>query len=115
PIETTFQATTSVQASPTSNSSRKRRNRKACFVCKNVDHLIKDCHYHSKRMAQPTPRNYANRGHHNLPVSATLPNITVIRHRHANQVVKSKSPIRRQLTRNPSSKTSNSPPRVKAV
>nr|GFB46600.1 ribonuclease H-like domain-containing protein [Tanacetum cinerariifolium] len=118
PIETTFQATTSVQASPTSNSSGKRRNRKACFVCKNVDHLIKDCDYHSKRMAQPTPRNYANRGHHKLyvplkhskpqthrvptavltqfklvpntairPVSATLPNITVTRHRHANQVV----------------------------
>nr|GEZ78241.1 hypothetical protein [Tanacetum cinerariifolium] len=64
PIETTFQAATYVLASPKSNSSGKRRNRKACFICNSVDHLIKDCDYHSKKMAQPTPRNYANRGHH---------------------------------------------------
>nr|GEX97251.1 hypothetical protein [Tanacetum cinerariifolium]GEX97569.1 hypothetical protein [Tanacetum cinerariifolium] len=64
PIETTFQAATSVPASPKSNSTGKRRNRKACFVCKSVDHLIKDCDYHSKIMAQPTPRNYAYKGHH---------------------------------------------------
>nr|GFA83034.1 putative ribonuclease H-like domain-containing protein [Tanacetum cinerariifolium] len=146
-IETTFQAATSVPASPKSNSSGKRRNKKACFVCKSVDHLIKDCDYHSKKMAQPTPRNYANRGHHKQyvpltqsksqkhkvptavltqpkpvsntvvrPVSTALPNITMTRPRHANQVVtKSKSPIRRHLTRNPSSRTSNSPPRVNTV
>nr|GEX72739.1 hypothetical protein [Tanacetum cinerariifolium] len=64
PIETTFQAVTSVPASPKSNSSGKIRNRKACFVCKSVDNLIKECDYHSKKMAQPTPRNYANRHHH---------------------------------------------------
>nr|GEX84045.1 hypothetical protein [Tanacetum cinerariifolium] len=119
-IETTFQAATSVLA---------------------------NCDYHFKKMAQPTPRNYANRGHHKQyvplthtkpqkhrvlialliqsklvsntvvrPVSAALPNITVTRPRHANQVVtKSKSPIRRQLTRNLSSRTSNSPPRVNVV
>nr|GFB29271.1 hypothetical protein [Tanacetum cinerariifolium] len=147
PIETTFQAATSVPASPKSNSSSKRRNRKACFICKSVDHLIKDCDYHSKKMAQPTPRNYANRGHHKqyvlltqskpqkhrVPtalltqskpvsntavrsVSAALPNITMTRPRHANQVViKSKSPTRRHLTRNPSSRTSNLPPRVNVV
>nr|GFB78163.1 hypothetical protein [Tanacetum cinerariifolium] len=147
PIETTFQAATSVQASPKSHSSGKRRNRKACFVCKSVDHLIKECDYHSNKMAQPTLRNYANRGHlkqyvpltqskpqkHRVPttvltqstpvsntavrpVSAALPNITVTHPRHANQVVtKTKSPIRRYLTRNPSSRTSNSPPRVNAV
>nr|GFC97658.1 hypothetical protein [Tanacetum cinerariifolium] len=125
PIEITFQAGTSVPASPKSNSSGKRKNRKACFVCKSVDHLIKDCDYHSNKMAQPTLRYYANRGHHKqyvpltqskpqkhrvptvvltqskpvsntvvTPVSAALPNITVTRPRHANQVVtKSKSPI----------------------
>nr|GEW40705.1 hypothetical protein [Tanacetum cinerariifolium] len=64
PIETIFQAVTSVPSSPKSNSSGKRRNRKACFVCKSMDHLIKDCDYHSKTMAQPTPRNYTYRGHH---------------------------------------------------
>nr|GEY65988.1 hypothetical protein [Tanacetum cinerariifolium] len=50
------------------------------------------------------------------PVSAVLPYIPVTRPRNANQVVtKSKSPIRRQLTRNPSSRTNISPPRVNAV
>nr|GEU34594.1 putative ribonuclease H-like domain-containing protein [Tanacetum cinerariifolium] len=147
PIETTFQADTSIPASSKSNSSGKRRNNKACFVCKSVDHLIKDCDYHSKKMAQPTPRNYANRGHHKQyvslshskpqkhrvptavltqskpisntavrPVHAALPNITVTRPRHAHQVVtKSKSPIRRHQTHNPSSRTSNSPPIVNDV
>nr|GEZ41985.1 hypothetical protein [Tanacetum cinerariifolium] len=33
-IKTTIPAATSVPASPKSNSSGKRRNRKACFVCK---------------------------------------------------------------------------------
>nr|GEW63334.1 hypothetical protein [Tanacetum cinerariifolium] len=147
PIETTFQAANSVPASPKSNSSGKKRNRKACFVCKSVDHLIKDCDYHSKTMAQPTPRIYAYRGNHKQyapsthskpqkhrvptaaltqskpvsntavrPLSAALPNITVTRPRNTPQVVtKSKSPIRRHITRNPSSRTSNSPPRVNAV
>nr|GFB29590.1 hypothetical protein [Tanacetum cinerariifolium] len=64
PIKTTFQAATYVPASPKSHSSSKRRNRKAWFVCKSVDHLIKDCNYHSKTMAQPISRNYAYRGHH---------------------------------------------------
>nr|GEW12885.1 putative ribonuclease H-like domain-containing protein [Tanacetum cinerariifolium] len=50
------------------------------------------------------------------PLSANLPNIIVTRPRNAPQVVtKSKSPIRRHITRNPSSRTSNSPPRVNVV
>nr|GFC69997.1 hypothetical protein [Tanacetum cinerariifolium] len=129
------------------NDSGKKGNKKACFVCKSVDHLIKDCDYQSKRMAQPTPRNYANKGHHNQyvplpnakpqkhrvppsvliqsksdsnttvrPVSVALPNISVTHPRHANQVItKSKSPIQRHLIHNPSSRTSNSPPRVNVV
>nr|GEU92050.1 retrovirus-related Pol polyprotein from transposon TNT 1-94 [Tanacetum cinerariifolium] len=109
-IEPTFQTATSVPASPTSNSSGKKRNRKACFVCKSVNHLIKDCAYHSKRMAKPTLRNYATR------VSAALPTFHVTRQRHANHVVtKSKSPIRWKLTHTSSSRTSNSPPRVNAA
>nr|GEW85997.1 hypothetical protein [Tanacetum cinerariifolium] len=96
----------SLLTSPTSNGSGKRRNRKACFVCKSVDHLIKDLLTQSKPVSNTAVR----------PVSAALPNISVTRPRHANQVVtKSKSPIRRQLTRHPSSKTSNSPPRFNDV
>nr|GEW33483.1 putative ribonuclease H-like domain-containing protein [Tanacetum cinerariifolium] len=50
------------------------------------------------------------------PVSVALPNITMTRPRYARHfVTKFKSPIRRHITRSPSSKTSNSPPRVTAV
>nr|GEX78006.1 hypothetical protein [Tanacetum cinerariifolium] len=63
-IKTTIPAATPVPASPKSNSSGQRRNRKAYFVCKSVDHLIRDCDYHTKKMAQTTLRNYAHRGHH---------------------------------------------------
>nr|GEY77665.1 hypothetical protein [Tanacetum cinerariifolium] len=55
-------AATPASASPTSTGSGKRRNRKTCFVYKSVDHLIKDCDYHAKKMAPPTHRNYAHRG-----------------------------------------------------
>nr|GEX07772.1 hypothetical protein [Tanacetum cinerariifolium] len=64
PVETSIPAATPTPASPKSASSGKTRNRKACFVCKSVDHLIKDCDYHAKKIAQPTLRNYAHRGNH---------------------------------------------------
>nr|GFB16644.1 putative ribonuclease H-like domain-containing protein [Tanacetum cinerariifolium] len=51
-------------ASPNPTSNGKRRNRKAFFVCKSLDHLIKDCDYHEKKMAQPTARNHAHMGTH---------------------------------------------------
>nr|GEU94902.1 hypothetical protein [Tanacetum cinerariifolium] len=50
------------------------KNRKACFVCKSLDHLIKDCDYHEKKMAQPTTRNHAKRGTHKQYAQMTLPN-----------------------------------------
>nr|GFD15291.1 hypothetical protein [Tanacetum cinerariifolium] len=46
---------------PTSNGIR--RNRKACFVFKSLDHLFKECDYHEKKMAQTPTRNHAPRGH----------------------------------------------------
>nr|GEZ52395.1 ribonuclease H-like domain-containing protein [Tanacetum cinerariifolium] len=64
PIETTIPTVTPVQPSPKSTSSGQRRNRKACFVCKSVDHLIKECDFHAEKMAKPTQRNHANKGHH---------------------------------------------------
>nr|GEZ33981.1 hypothetical protein [Tanacetum cinerariifolium] len=146
-VETTIPATTPKSASLKPASSGKRRNRKACFVCKSVDHLIKDCDYHAKKMAQPTPRNHAHRGNHKQnaplthtnpqkymvpdivltqsnsvyitavrPVSADVPKFRVTQPRHAKPfVTKSKSSIRRHLTRSYSPKTSNSPPRVTAI
>nr|GEZ42206.1 retrovirus-related Pol polyprotein from transposon TNT 1-94 [Tanacetum cinerariifolium] len=50
--------------SPNTTSYGKRRNRKACFVCKSLDHLIKDCDYYAKKIGQPTPRNHAHRANH---------------------------------------------------
>nr|GEX30121.1 putative ribonuclease H-like domain-containing protein [Tanacetum cinerariifolium] len=110
PVETSIPAATPKPTRPKSNSSGKRRNRKTCFVCKSVDRLIKDCYYHAKKMAQPTPRNYAHM------VSDVVPKIMVTHPRLAHQIVtKSKSPFRWHITFSQSSKTSNSPPRVTAV
>nr|GEW09020.1 ribonuclease H-like domain-containing protein [Tanacetum cinerariifolium] len=44
------------------------------FVCKSLDHLIKDYDYHEKKMAQPTARNHAQRGNHNHYARMSLPN-----------------------------------------
>nr|GEV94459.1 retrovirus-related Pol polyprotein from transposon TNT 1-94 [Tanacetum cinerariifolium] len=74
PVETSIPAATPNPTSPKSNSSGKRRNRKTCFVCKSMDHLIKDCDYHAKKMAQPTPRNYAHRGNNKHNASLTYKN-----------------------------------------
>nr|GEZ67187.1 hypothetical protein [Tanacetum cinerariifolium] len=71
PVETSIPTATPTPASLKSASSGKKRNRKAFFVCKSVDHLIKDCDYHAKKMAQPTPRNYAHRGNYKQYASLT--------------------------------------------
>nr|GFA72648.1 ribonuclease H-like domain-containing protein [Tanacetum cinerariifolium] len=70
-IKTTIPVATPTPTSPKSNSSSKRRNKKACFVCKSVEHLIKDCNFHTKKMAQPTQRSYSHRGHHKQYASLT--------------------------------------------
>nr|GFA71791.1 putative ribonuclease H-like domain-containing protein [Tanacetum cinerariifolium] len=123
--ETSIPAVTPKSASPKPASSSKKMNRKACFVCKSMDHLIKDCHYHTKKMAQPTTKNDA---HMVLtqskqvsinavrPVSDVVPQIKVTRPRQAtSNVIKTNSPIRRHITRSLPPKTGNSPPRVTAV
>nr|GEU66787.1 hypothetical protein [Tanacetum cinerariifolium] len=38
-----------------------RRTKKACFVCKSMDHLIKDCDFHTRKLAH---RTYASRDIH---------------------------------------------------
>nr|GEU50293.1 hypothetical protein [Tanacetum cinerariifolium] len=125
PVETSIPAATPKPASPKSNSCGKKRNRNACFVCNSVDNLIKHYDSHAKKMAQPTPRNYAHRvltqsklvfNTAVRSVSAAMPKINVTRPRYAHLIVtKFKSPIRRHITRSQSPKTSNSPLRVTAV
>nr|GEW46192.1 putative ribonuclease H-like domain-containing protein [Tanacetum cinerariifolium] len=78
PVEISIPAATPTLASPKSASSGKIRNRKACFVCKSVDHLIKDCDYQAKKMAQPILRNYAHRVNHKQ--YAPLPHTTPQKH-----------------------------------
>nr|GEV13478.1 putative ribonuclease H-like domain-containing protein [Tanacetum cinerariifolium] len=59
---------------PKSTSTGKRKNRKACFVCKSLDHLIKAYDYHDKKMAQTTSRNHAKRGTHKQYAQMSLLN-----------------------------------------
>nr|GEU80577.1 putative ribonuclease H-like domain-containing protein [Tanacetum cinerariifolium] len=109
-VETSIPVATPKPASLKPTSPGKRRDRKACFVYKSLDHLIKDCDYHTKKKDQPIARNHAYR------VSVVVPKFKVTRPRHATPIVtKTNSPIRRHITSSPSLKASNSPPRVTAV
>nr|GEY11463.1 ribonuclease H-like domain-containing protein [Tanacetum cinerariifolium] len=56
------------------NSHRNISNRKACFICKSLTHLIKDCDYYEKKMAQTPARNHAQRGNHQHYAIMTHPN-----------------------------------------
>nr|GEU99606.1 hypothetical protein [Tanacetum cinerariifolium] len=99
-----------------------RRNKKACFVCKSMNHLIKDCAFHARKLAQ---RTYASRDIHKQyalvnhskshmhkvpttallksrsvlttavrPISSVQPNLPMTRPKVAYRVVsKSKSPL----------------------
>nr|GEU92199.1 putative ribonuclease H-like domain-containing protein [Tanacetum cinerariifolium] len=118
PIKTSIPVATPAPASPKSTSSGKRRNRKACFVCKNVDHLIKDCDYHTKKMAQLTLRNYTPRGTHKQ--YASLTHTTPQKHMVPTAVLTQSKPVFNTVVRpigaaQPKINTSNSPPRVTAV
>nr|GEV22485.1 hypothetical protein [Tanacetum cinerariifolium] len=73
-VETSIPPATPKTAIPKPTSNGKCGNRKACFVCKSLDHLIKDSDYHEKKMAQPTARNHAQRGNHKHYARMSLPN-----------------------------------------
>nr|GFC77911.1 hypothetical protein [Tanacetum cinerariifolium] len=53
-------STVPLRSNPHSKGSRKTK--KACFVCKSVDHLIKDCDFYARKLAH---RTYASRDIHN--------------------------------------------------
>nr|GEU31430.1 hypothetical protein [Tanacetum cinerariifolium] len=112
-LQATIPAVTTVPVRFKTPCHGPKRNKKACFVCKSVDHLIKDYEFQSRKWTQ---RTYASRDTRKQPVSAALPNLPMTRPRHAYRMVtKSNSPIRRHLPRSPSSKHSNSPTGVTAA
>nr|GEU58806.1 hypothetical protein [Tanacetum cinerariifolium] len=70
---------------PKSRGHRNSRNKKACFVCKSLTHLIKDCDYYEKKMVQTPARNHAQRANHYVrmthpnPQSNMVPTIVLTR------------------------------------
>nr|GFC19857.1 hypothetical protein [Tanacetum cinerariifolium] len=131
-----------VRSKPHSKGSR--RTKKTCFVCKSENHLIKDCDFHARKLAQrpyasrDVHKQYAPVNHSKFPlhkvsstapsqsqpilttaartVSAVKPKFSKTRPTPATHVVsRSQTPYRRPITYPPSSNSRNSPPRVTAV
>nr|GEX99180.1 hypothetical protein [Tanacetum cinerariifolium] len=110
--------------SPKSKGHRNSRNRKACFVCKSLTHLIKYCDYYKKKMVQPPARNHAQRGNHRHYARMTHPNphrhvvptVVLTRPRPSKTVgTKLHSPPRRTINHRPSLQASNFHQRVTTV
>nr|GFA78686.1 ribonuclease H-like domain-containing protein [Tanacetum cinerariifolium] len=126
-----------------SSSKGLKRPKKTCFVCKSETHLIKDCDFHARKLAQTSyaPRDIHK---HNAPMkysriplhkvstatpkskpvlSATARTIGADRptfsktrpHNAPYTVSKSKAPIRRPFIRRTTPKPRLSPPRVNVV
>nr|GFB32194.1 hypothetical protein [Tanacetum cinerariifolium] len=72
-----------------------RKTKKACFVCKSVDHFIKDCDFHARKLAH---RTYASKDIHKQ--------YALVNH--------SKFPLNKDPATAPP-KSHNSPPRVTAT
>nr|GEV44398.1 hypothetical protein [Tanacetum cinerariifolium] len=122
---------------PKSRGHRHSWNRKACFACKSLTHLIKDCDYYEKKMVQKHVRNHAMRAncqhyarmthpHRHVvptsvltrsrfvllttarPVTAVVPQTKVHHQRPTkHSVTKAHSPMRRPINLRPSPTHSN--------
>nr|GEW74305.1 hypothetical protein [Tanacetum cinerariifolium] len=127
-----------------SPSKGSRRTKKTCFICKSKTHLIKDCDFHARKLAQ---KSYASRDIHNQyapmnpskfplhkvsiaappksqpvltttarTISTVKPKFSMPRPTLASHAVsRSQTPYRRPITHLPSSNSRNSPPRVTAA
>nr|GEY97000.1 hypothetical protein [Tanacetum cinerariifolium] len=129
---------------PHSPSKGLKRTKKTCFVCKSETHLIKDCDFHARMLAQKSyasrdfHKHHAPMNHSKFPlhkvsaaapskskpalttaartVSAVKPKFSKTRPNIASYAMsKSKLPIRRPFVRHTSPKPSISPPRVNAA
>nr|GFA52669.1 hypothetical protein [Tanacetum cinerariifolium] len=127
-----------------SPSKGSRRTKKTCFVCKSATHLIKDCDFHARKLAQKSyasrdiHKQYAPINHSKFPlhkVSAEAPpksqpvlttavrTVSVVKLKFSktrptlasHAVSRSQTPYRRPITHLPSSNSRNSPPRVTAA
>nr|GFC76049.1 hypothetical protein [Tanacetum cinerariifolium] len=127
-----------------SPSKGSRRTKKTCFVCKSETHLIKDCDFHARKLAQKSyasrdiHKQYAPLNHSKFPlhkVSTAAPpksqpvlttaakTVSVVKPKFyktrptlaSHAVSRSHIPYRRPITRPPSSNSRNSPPRVTAA
>nr|GFA29639.1 hypothetical protein [Tanacetum cinerariifolium] len=98
-----------------SHSKGSRKPKKACFVCKSVDHLIKDCDFHARKLAQRTyasrdiHKQYALVNHSKFLLHKTRPKLA------SHAVSKSQTPYRRPIPHHSSSKPRYSPHRVTAA
>nr|GEW42756.1 hypothetical protein [Tanacetum cinerariifolium] len=59
PVEHPTQAKNLRKDIPKSRGHKHSRNKKACFVCKSLNHLIKDCDFYKNQMVQKPMRNHA--------------------------------------------------------
>nr|GFB41647.1 hypothetical protein [Tanacetum cinerariifolium] len=73
PVEHPTPAENLRKDTPKSRGHRHNWNRKACFVCKSLNHLIKDCDYYKKKMVQNPLRNNAMRGNYQHYARMTHP------------------------------------------
>nr|GEU35705.1 putative ribonuclease H-like domain-containing protein [Tanacetum cinerariifolium] len=106
-VETSIPAVNSKTTIPKPTSNDNHMNRKACFVCKSLDHLIKDSVLTQFKLVPIIVFR---------PVTTAVSKTNVTRPRQAKTVVtKPNSPPIWHINRSPSPKSSNFPPKVTAV
>nr|GEU36750.1 putative ribonuclease H-like domain-containing protein [Tanacetum cinerariifolium] len=74
PVENSILATNPKTNIPKPQTNGNSKNRKTCFVCKSLTHLIKDCDFYEKRMVQTPARHHAKRGNSKHYARMSLPN-----------------------------------------